>query len=409
MYRKLSAPIAVQWEVTPACNHLCLHCYNFWREGDPLPALIPDYDGLYTKIVDEIIANKVFMVVITGGEPLVVLRNIAPHIKRLTENGVSVSMNTNLTLLTHEKARLLKEIGIYAFLTSIPSGVAETCDRITNTKRSLERIIRGITIAKEHGFALFTNMVVSKINFSEIEATAELVASLGVKNFAATRASNPTPGSGFTDQVLDLDEFRSMISRLQAVGGRLNLNVDSLEANPTCAFDPGNAYPVHRYCGAGKNTCTIGHDGQVRPCNRLPLEYGSIEEGMAKAWDAMVECRSGEWIPEHCKPCKLRLRCGGGCKADALVAYGDVKEPDPLCDLSYYPEPKLVVRKPATTDRFMVNNRLKLRDEEFGAIAYVNVTNWVAIDKRLTSVLLQASPCEGGECDGAGCVMQRED
>lgn len=387
MYKRLSAPLAVQWEVTPACNHLCLHCYNYWRKGERLPTVPPDFEHLYTAVVDEILAKKVFMVIVTGGEPLLVLDKMAPYIRRLTENGVAVSMNTNLTLLTDKKARLLKEIGVYAFLTSMPSGIAETCDRITNVKGSLKRIVRGITIAQKYGFQMFVNMVVSRINFGQIEQTAELVKSLGVKNFAATRASNPVSGSWFANQVLGLDEFRQMVVRLVDVGNRLGLHIDSLEANPPCAFGPDTTYDIHRFCGAGRNTCTVGHDGRIRPCNRLPIGYGHIYDGLEKAWLAMDDCRSGEQIPDGCQSCKLKLRCGGGCKADALVERGDLKQPDPLCDLSFQPVLRKHTVVPATADVFAVNPRLRLRDEEFGAIAYVSVTNWVAVDGRIVQML----------------------
>jgi radical SAM protein with 4Fe4S-binding SPASM domain len=328
------------------------------------------------------------MTVITGGEPLLVINQVAPHIKSLTDAGVAVSMNTNLTLLTPEKARMVKDLGVHAFLTSMPSGVAETCDRITSRKNSLSRIIRGITVALESGFPVYVNMVVSKMNFSEIEASAKLAFELGVRSFSATRASNPVAGSGFTDQVLGRDEFRQMISRLTTVCTRLGLPFDSLEANPPCAFGPDSDYPVHRFCGAGKNTCTIGHDGQVRPCNRLPLTYGHIDEGLQAAWNQMAECRSSEWIPQACGQCKLKARCGGGCKADSLVAYGDVKLPDPLCDHSYQATVKAQPVTPTTADRFTVNPGLKLRVEDFGAIAYVNISNWVPVDERMAQILL---------------------
>lgn len=377
----------MQWEVTPGCNHLCIHCYNFWREGDPLPALPENCEILYGRVAREIIANKVFMTVITGGEPLLVINQVAPHIRSLTDVGIAVSMNTNLTLLSPEKARMVKDLGIHAFLTSMPSGVAETCDRITSRRGSLARIIRGITIARENGFPVYVNMVVSKMNFSEIEASAELAASLGVKSFSATRASNPVAGSGFTDQVLSREEFRQMISRLTAVCTGLGLPFDSLEANPPCAFGPDSDYPVHRFCGAGKNTCTIGHDGKVRPCNRLPLTYGHIDQGLPAAWESMAECRSSEWIPDACGQCKLKARCGGGCKADSLVAYGDVKMPDPLCDHSYQATVKPQPVIPTSSNIFTVNPKLKLRDEDFGAIAFVSIANWLPVDGRMAQVL----------------------
>ena len=191
MYRKLSAPAAVQWEVTPSCNHLCVWCYNFWREGDPLPSLPDDYEVRYSKVVDELIRMRVFSVIITGGEPMMVIERVAPFIKRLSDAGIHIYLNSNLTLLSPERAQLIKDAGVRSILVSLPSADPETCDRLTNSRNAVDRTTRGIKIALEFGFPVMVNMVVSRDNLHQVRMTAEYVASLGVKRFAATRASNP--------------------------------------------------------------------------------------------------------------------------------------------------------------------------------------------------------------------------
>lgn len=70
MFTTLSAPIGVQWEVTPVCNHNCKHCYNYWRDVQPTSSLTSNYFTLYPKIVSEILSNKVFSVIITGGRTI---------------------------------------------------------------------------------------------------------------------------------------------------------------------------------------------------------------------------------------------------------------------------------------------------------------------------------------------------
>ena len=70
MIKQLVAPIYVQWEVTPLCNFKCIHCYNAWRRG-----VEKEYTtnvDLYPVIKNEIIKNRIFLVTITGGEPLLV-------------------------------------------------------------------------------------------------------------------------------------------------------------------------------------------------------------------------------------------------------------------------------------------------------------------------------------------------
>ncbi|OQA83567.1 MAG: Antilisterial bacteriocin subtilosin biosynthesis protein AlbA [Microgenomates group bacterium ADurb.Bin238] len=386
MYRKLSAPAAVQWEVTPSCNHLCVWCYNFWREGDPLPSLPDDYEVRYSKVVDELIRMRVFSVIITGGEPMMVIERVAPFIKRLSDAGIHIYLNSNLTLLSPERAQLIKDAGVRSILVSLPSADPETCDRLTNSRNAVDRTTRGIKIALEFGFPVMVNMVVSRDNLHQVRMTAEYVASLGVKRFAATRASNPVAGSSFADRVLDVDEFRQMLSMLDEVAVEFGFRTDTIEANPPCAFGREHIDKSHRYCGAGRNTCTIGFDGSIRPCNRLPMSYGDIMDGLDVAWSAMDNCRSDEWLPDECAPCPLKLRCGGGCKADALVEYGDLKKPDPLCDLTFMPEPKAWDIQPVEGDEFRVNPNLQVRLEDFGAIVFTGVSSWLAVDRRMVNL-----------------------
>lgn len=390
MYTTLSAPILVQWEVTPVCNHNCIHCYNYWRTVQPTRKLVGGYKLLYKQIVSELVNSRVYAVVITGGEPLTVIDNISQYIKILSDNGIWVTMNSNLTLLTPKKARILKECGIRSILVSLPSADSETNDKITNVEGSLKRIVKGIKLAKEFGFPIYTNMVVSKPNKSQIRETAQLVASLGLKNFAATRASDPSSNKGFSDQLLTRKEFLQMQLDLEHAGKEFNLTVNSLEANPVCAYNDIVPIQGYKFCTAGKTTCTIGFEGNIRPCNRATLEYGNIINGLSESWLNMTDWRTDSWIPSECSNCKVKLRCMGGCKADAINYFGDPKKPDPLCDISFTPNDASTKRLELTNkNHFKVNPKLKVRSEYFGGILFISTSMWTAVDMRLFELFSQ--------------------
>ena len=71
LYSTLSAPITCQVELTSACNCRCLYCYNHWRHGG-----IVDKTKMNTELLEitlnELIASKVFQVLFTGGECMLV-------------------------------------------------------------------------------------------------------------------------------------------------------------------------------------------------------------------------------------------------------------------------------------------------------------------------------------------------
>ena len=63
----LKYPPVVHWEVTPKCNHNCIHCYNYWRKDSNLEEYKTNFDEKYYLEMAYKIANvKPVLVVITG-------------------------------------------------------------------------------------------------------------------------------------------------------------------------------------------------------------------------------------------------------------------------------------------------------------------------------------------------------
>lgn len=168
--KKIKYPPYMQWEVTPKCNHNCIHCYNYWRSTDE-PII---ENKLYTEIASKIIDVHPISVVITGGEPLLVFDEIKDSIEMLLNNGILVSLNTNATLVTEDIAMFLKSHNISAFV-SLPCAKEEVCNKITNTTNAFYRATRGIKILRDVGVRVTVNMVVMKSNIDYIYDTAKFV------------------------------------------------------------------------------------------------------------------------------------------------------------------------------------------------------------------------------------------
>ena len=56
---------------------------------------------------------------------------------------------------------------------SLPCSDVKICDKITSTKGSFAKIIRGIRILTEHNVRVAVNMVVSKLNKAMVYDTAQ--------------------------------------------------------------------------------------------------------------------------------------------------------------------------------------------------------------------------------------------
>ena len=67
-YQEYKAPLSIQLELTSACNHKCIHCYNYWREpGDSLGTIRKE--NLH-RIIQNLVKSEVADLILTGGEPL---------------------------------------------------------------------------------------------------------------------------------------------------------------------------------------------------------------------------------------------------------------------------------------------------------------------------------------------------
>jgi len=390
-FRTLSAPVTLQWELTPFCNERCIHCYNFWRGPQAGEKLVVDSETLaiYDRASREIVGNKVFYVTVTGGEPLAVLKQTYPYLQRLAENGVSISFNTNLTMFTREKAQTLKRLGVRSILTSLMSGDPNLNDELANRPNTHHDVSRGIKLALDEGFWVGANMVVTKRNLYDIFSTAEYVKSLGVTGFSATKAATPINSRNFSEYVLSRKEFQLMISELEKVKNELGLTVDSLEFYPPCTFDIQESRDLcaNHVCTAGKTTCTIGFDGQVRPCSHAVQIYGSIleENGLKQAWENLHPWRTDIFIPMGCDGCILRNACGGGCRSEAYAVFGSLKAPDPYCDFSRQP---LLTKQKVQPEvnknaKFVFRSDIKARPEIFGGILFLSPREWLAVDLKL--------------------------
>jgi radical SAM protein with 4Fe4S-binding SPASM domain len=330
--RYLSLPLTAQLEVTDFCNHRCIHCYNLDSEIRNRPVRKID-DDTVLACAQKLIDNKIFSVIVTGGEPLVKKELTKKVICLLRENQTRVSLNSNITLLDDDFIIFLKEqkVGV---LTSCPSGMASSFSRLVGVDNYtvFEDKIKKLVAAGVH---FSVNMVVTKENLHEVRTTAEKMHALGCKSFAATPMGLNVEYPRF-DLLLNVEEVRGVIADLLWIEENLKMNVDILEALPKCVFSEevlkGKHHFLNRKCQAGRTVIAVSCNGDVRPCVHNTYSYGNLlNEDLRNIWQKMNDWRSMQYIPEECKDCAWLNRCNGGCRTSAKVFNGDWNQKDMWC------------------------------------------------------------------------------
>lgn len=377
--RYLSLPLTAQLEITDFCNHRCVHCYSLDSEVQNRPSRKVS-DETVLACTQKLIDNKIFSVIVTGGEPLIKKELTKKVIFLLKENNTRVALNTNLTLADDDFIQFLKEqkVGV---LTSCPSGENNSFAKLVgiDNYKVFESKVKKLVDA---GVKCTINMVVTKDNLHEIRLTAEKMKALGCKSFAATPMGLNVEYPRL-DLLLSVEEVRKVVADLLWIEENLKMKVDILEALPKCVFQEeilrGKHHFLNRKCQAGRTVIAVSCNGDVRPCAHNPHPYGNLlKEDLRDIWKKMDDWRSTKYIPEECKGCTWLHRCNGGCRTSAKVFNGDWDKKDMWCTgrlmtTSSFNDKNEYVLLPDT--QLQIVESVKVRREDENAYLIYNTTD----------------------------------
>lgn len=307
--------------VTHHCNLNCIGCYSAVDARNARRDLtLDELRGVIGALADAGCQH----VVISGGEPF--LRDdLAAIVAYVRECGIdSVDVLTNGTAVTSEKlAAIAPYVGRVSVSFDGPN--AETAP-VIRREPLFERLVAAVEMIREAGIAPH---IIPTAHAGNIDALGEYVAladSLGATmNFSLLSAP------------LENDELAAVIpddAALERLAqATLALSCDGV---PVLSDTPvSTRLTTTCGCGAGCAMVSVSADGEVFPCHMMHDEafsLGSLLEdpGCLAARRAPAP-RVGELAA--CADCEIRYLCGGGCRARAYFATGDVEARDPYCAL----------------------------------------------------------------------------
>lgn len=311
----LMYPPFATWEVTPACNHLCIHCYNYWRDEENIPANSRDED--MDRVAEFLINQKPADITITGGEPLLIFDKFKKYIRQFRAQGISVRINCNGSLITEDIAAFCAEYQV-RMMISFPSSDSEVFSAIAGKHASMERVLEGMQIAARHGIRISPNIVVSRLNLRTVEDTCRrLYETLSIDNIFISRVTRPiNAGDDFEKLMLSHEEMDELYRICVKLSKTMPIEVRSCGGFPYCAFPDEDSYRLlAKSCGAGRNGYVIDNRGDIRVCVRDDKVYGNVfAQTFREIWASMAPWRTGALLPKECENCNVRTSCRGGCR-----------------------------------------------------------------------------------------------
>lgn len=334
-------PYHVVWEVTTRCNLDCIHC--FASSVDSAQAELTTSEG--KRLLEQIAeVEDIRMIVITGGEPL--LRNdIFELVEYAGKLGFHIVFSTNGTLLTPDTAKDLAKLGVANFSISLDGYTRECHESIRGKSGCFQSAIDGIKAAARTGVCLQVNFTTMRQNLAELPGLIDLAEELKTDIIMVFQAVPPRQDRG----ALELNpeeqiQLIKVISEKQKKSRALIIPVCSPEywawlvEQKRFSFGESLQRKTLSGCGAGSGFSYIRFDGDVWPCNFIPLPAGNVrQQTFLDIWNnspLLQEFRSQpRQLKRACQECRHQNICGG-CRGRAFTHTGDYKEADPACFLT---------------------------------------------------------------------------
>ncbi len=304
--------------VTNRCNFRCTHC-AFDSGILNLPELTLSELEKILRETKEIGGQRFD---ITGGEPLVRedVEEIIAVGKRL---GYKIELVTNGSLLTEEKLRKFKQLGLDGIAISLDGSTSEVYNKIRGKdEKTFYKVVENIRASKKTGFYTKINTAVFSCNLKDIPNITELALSLGVDELGLYYFTPIGRGNRSKELSVEpvqwLEFIRANLSKYQDQRMKISLEFPLIEREHW-NFNLG--------CMANKEKSHLQvlPDGNVYPCAIL-ASYGKPVANLKTTSVKDVWNNARLWENYWVSLSKLFEECNGSC-VDFKQAF-DIKKYD---------------------------------------------------------------------------------
>ena len=278
-------PDQVSIAVIRACPNDCIHCSAPSRTGEVLSS------GVVKRVIGEALDLGSYMISFDGGEPMA--RRDLPDLVRAVDDRAICASFTSGYALTEERARSLKEAGLYAVRVSIDSPHPEEHDRFRGRRGAFSDAISGIKNALAAGLMVDLFMVTSPMNIDDLEEAYNLAAELSVHELSLYEIVAVGRWSTHTDELLT----RGDVDRVS----RFHQDKNRLPEGPRVTAFPRLLSPEMFGCFAGRRWLHVDASGDVLPCAYMPISFGNVRDtSLAEIWKGMGRDRWLRGKPGGC-------------------------------------------------------------------------------------------------------------
>lgn len=262
-----NTPHVVHISITEICPYNCKHC-SAWRRKDW--KIMSKENAI--KLMNELSENKVSIVSFTWWEPLTY-----PYLEDLINNidtkNINTFMFTTWYSLTEEKAKKLKQIGLFGICISFNSSIKWEMDDFMWFNWALENAINAIKISKKCWLYTIAQITATKEKISswEIDRSLQFLKKL---NIDEVRILQVLPAW----KLIDKNNRKSFLSNedrdyLKNLHIKANNDFQNYPKTVSMPYFESNEI---LWCHAWSQLVYIETEWNLYPCDFVETSYGNV-------------------------------------------------------------------------------------------------------------------------------------
>lgn len=335
----LGAPASGVFELTPRCNLKCKMCYVRLTPAQMAPLGRERTAAEWLGLAKEAVEKGMVFLLITGGEPTL-RSDFAEIYEGLAQMGLSITINTNGTLLTEELKALWHRLPPAQVNVTLYGTCRDDYEALCGNPAAFDAVEDALKWLRREGILVHLNATMTPTNAEKWLELEEYAKKLGVE-LRMTAYCFPPARRSLCDACADFSRLspeaagellcKDLLFRLGPEAIRRRARDLEKPQQHGCELETGE--PMQ--CMAGKSQFWVTWNGDTTPCGMLPEPVVKpFELGFESQWEALKKaCGEIRLCPE-CAACPQQKSCMN-C---AAVTYSETGrfdgKPEYMCRMS---------------------------------------------------------------------------
>ena len=336
----MGVPASGIFELTPRCNLKCKMCYVRLTPEQMAPLGRERTAAEWLWLAREAADQGMVFLLLTGGEPTL-RSDFAEIYEGLAQMGLSISINTNGTLITDELKALWHRLPPAQVNVTLYGVCREDYAALCGNPAAFDAVEDALSWLRSEGILVHLNTTMTPANYDRWLDLEEYAKKLGLGLRMTAYCFPPARRKGACDSCADFTRLapeaagellcRDVLYQQGPESIRLRAKDLDSPLQQGCELDIGD--PMQ--CLAGKSQFWVTWNGDTTPCGMLPEPVVKpFELGFESQWEALKRaCDEIRLCPE-CAACAYQKSCMN-C---AAVTYSETGrfdgKPEYMCRLN---------------------------------------------------------------------------